>query len=260
MAARSRHRRYELYYWPEIQGRGEFVRLALEDARAPYVDVARLPEKRGGGTRRLMRLLEDRRQHQPAFAPPFLKVGRRLIGQTANILFFLGPRLRLAPRAEAERLWLHQLQLTIADWVEEVHGTHHPIAGSLYYDDQKAEAKRKSANFLAERLPKFLGYFERILARSAGRDGGLLGRRVCYADLSLFQMVAGLRYAFPDTMARLERDHPKLVALHDRVVRRPNVAAYLTSDRRIPFNQQGIFRHYPELEARALAKPSQAVI
>ena len=260
MAARSRHRRYELYYWPEIQGRGEFVRLALEDARAPYVDVARLPEKRGGGTRRLMRLLEDRRQHQPAFAPPFLKVGRRLIGQTANILSFLGPRLRLAPRAESERLWLHQLQLTIADWVEEVHGTHHPIAGSLYYDDQKAEAKRKSANFLAERLPKFLGYFERILARSAGRDGGLLGRRVCYADLSLFQMVAGLRYAFPDTMARLERHHPQTVALHDRVVRRPNVAAYLTSDRRIPFNQQGIFRHYPELEARALAKPSQAVI
>ena len=247
-AGRSRKPRYELYYWPQIQGRGEFVRLALEEAGADYVDVARLPEKRGGGTRALMRLLEDRTQHRPAFAPPFLKAGRHVVGQTANVLLFLGPRLRLAPSGEALRLWVHQLQLTVADLVEEVHGTHHPIAGSLYYDDQKPEAKRRAALFLEQRLPKFLGYFERILAGNRRRGGWLVGARLGYADLSLFQIVEGLRYAFPRSMTRLERKHPRLVSLHDRVGERPNVARYLASERRIPFNQQGIFRHYPELE------------
>jgi glutathione S-transferase len=241
--------RYELYYWPQIQGRGEFVRLALEEAGAEYVDVARLPEKRGGGMRALLRLLADPKRARPAFAPPFLVAGRRVFGQTANILLFLGPRLGLAPRAEAERLWAHQLQLTIADLVEEVHGTHHPIAGSLYYEDQRAEARRAAERFLAERLPKFLGYFERLLERNPRRGGWLVGARLGYVDLSLFQSVEGLRYAFPRSMRRLEPDHPRLVALHDRVAQRPNLAAYLTSERRVPFNEQGIFRHYPELEA-----------
>ena len=240
--------RYELYYWPQIQGRGEFVRLALEEAGADYLDVARLPEKGGGGMRALLRFLEDRRLERPAFAPPFLRAGRRIVGQTANILLFLGPRLRLAPRAEADRLWLHQLQLTVADLVEEVHGTHHPIAGSLYYDDQKPEARRRAALFLEERLPKFLGYFERVLERNPRRGGWLVGARLTYADLSLFQVVEGLRYAFPRSLARVERKHPRLVELHDRLAARPNLAAYLASGRRIPFNQDGIFRHYPELE------------
>jgi glutathione S-transferase len=240
--------RYELYYWPQIQGRGEFVRLALEEAGTDYLDVARLPEKGGGGMRALLRFLEDRRLERPAFAPPFLRAGRRIVGQTANILLFLGPRLRLAPRAEADRLWLHQLQLTVADLVEEVHGTHHPIAGSLYYDDQKPEARRRAALFLEERLPKFLGYFERVLERNPRRGGWLVGARLTYADLSLFQVVEGLRYAFPRSMARVERRHPRLVELHDRLAARPNLAAYLASERRIPFNQDGIFRHYPELE------------
>jgi glutathione S-transferase len=243
--------RYELYYWPEIQGRGEFVRLALEEACADYADVARLPEGRAGGMRALLRFLGDPKVARPPFAPPFLVAGRRIVGQTANILLFLGPRLGLATRAEADRLWAHQLQLTVADLVEEIHDTHHPIAGSLYYEDQKREAKRTAALFLAERLPRFLGYFERVLENNPRHGGWLVGARLGYVDLSLFQVVEGLRYAFPKSMARLEGRHPKLVALHDRVALRPNVAAYLASERRIPFNQQGIFRHYPELEAPA---------
>ena len=239
--------RYELYYWPSIQGRGEFVRLALEEAGADYVDVARLPGRKGMPA--LMRLLNS--DACPPFAPPFLKVkaGKQVIGQTANILLFLGPRLGLAPKSEAGRLWAHQLQLTIADWLDEVHGTHHPIAGALYYEEQKREAKRRAADFTARRLPKFLDYFERVSACNPGRTGRLVSGRVCYVDLSLFQMIAGLRYAFPRAMARLARRHPRLVALHDRVSARPRIAAYLASERRIAFNQHGIFRHYPELDA-----------
>lgn len=236
--------RYELYYWPSIQGRGEFIRLALEDAGADYVDVARTDR----GMAAMMRLMENRAVENPPFAPPFLKAGKLVIAQTANILFYLGPRLGLAPKREPTRLWAHQLQLTIADWVGEVHDTHHPIAGSLYYEDQKAEAGRRAADFVANRLPKYLGYFERLLKGDAKRNLFVLGGTACYVDLSLFQMVEGLRYAFPHAMARLESKHPKLIALHDRVAARQLLGAYLRSDRRTPFNQDGIFRHYPELD------------
>ena len=234
--------KYELYYWPEIQGRGEFIRLALEDAGANYVDVARAHR----GLVSLERMLETERLKRPPFAPPFLKAGKQIITQTPNILFFLGPRLGLAPKREADRLWVHQLQLTIADWLAEVHDAHHPIGPGLYYEEQKREAKRRAADFLTARLPKFLRYFETVLRRNPG--GYLLGKSVSYADLSLFQMISGLRYAFPRAMARLERRHPRIVALHGRVAARPRLAAYLASRRRIPFNRQGIFRHYPELE------------
>jgi glutathione S-transferase len=234
--------RYKLYYWPEIQGRGEFVRLALEEAGARYIDVAR----QRGGVAAMLELLESDKVKTPPFAPPFLKAGKVLIGQTANILLFLGSRHGLAPADEAGRLWTHQLQLTIADFIGEVHDTHHPIASSLYYEDQRKEARRRAVQFLKERLPKYLGYFERLLQRNRGR---LVGKSLTYTDLSLFQIVAGLRYAFPRAMARLERRHPRLVALHDRVAARPRIAAYLASDRRIPFNQLGIFRHYKELDA-----------
>ena len=239
--------RYQLYYWPSIQGRGEFVRLALEDAGADYVDVARL-RTRGAGVPALMRYLETDSVKRAPFAPPFLKAGNLVIAQTANILQYLGPRLGLVPTSEASRLWAHQLQLTIADWLVQVHDTHHPISGSLYYEQQKPEAKRRAAIFRAERLPKFLGYFERAIARNRGGNGCLVGRAVSYPDLSMFQMIAGLRYAFPQAMARLERRHPRLAALHDRVSARPRLAAYLASDRRLPFNEKGIFRHYPELD------------
>ena len=237
--------RYEFYYWPEIQGRGEFVRLALEEAGADYVDVARLPRR---GVPALMRFLEGRSVKQRPFAPPFLKAGKLVIGQTANILLFLGPRLAVAPKDEAERLWAHQLQLTIADWVAEVHDTHHPISGGLYYEEQKREAKRRAKDFRQERLPKFLGYFEQVLKRNPKGSGYFLGRAVSYVDLSMFQMIEGLRYAFPCAMARQERAHPRSVVLHDRVAARPRIAAYLKSERRLPFNQMDIFRHYPELD------------
>lgn len=224
---------YQLFYWPGIQGRGEFVRLALEAGGASYQDVAR---GRGGETR-MMKLLGSRAPRP--FACPFLQAGKLVIGQTSNILHFLGPRLGLAPKSEAGRALLHDRQLTVADWLTEVHDTHHPIGSSLYYEDQKREAKRRSANYRAVRLPKFMGYFE---AELKGRQ--LLN----YLHLSLFQMVEGHRFAFPRTMARLERKHPRLVENHARVTEHKLVAAYLASPRRIAFNQQGIFRHYPELD------------
>ncbi len=236
--------RYELFYWSSIQGRGEFVRLALEEAGAAYVDVAR----EEGGEERMLALLDDAGLVCPPFAPPFLKTGNRLIAQTANILLFLGERHDLAPKRDAGRLWTHQLQLTLADFVGEVHDTHHPIAASLYYEDQRREAKARSADFLANRLPKFLGYFERVLASNPRGPGHLVGARLTYADLSLFQVVAGLQYAFPKAMKRVARKHPAVLALHASVAARPRIAAYLASPRRLPFNPQGLFRHYAELD------------
>ena len=227
--------RYELYYWPSIQGRGEFVRLALEDAGADYVDVARRPR----GMQAMTRLMESRAVRHLPFAPPFLRAGELLIAQTANILFYLGPRLGLAPKGEPARLWLHQLQLTIADWLVEVHDTHHPIGAGLYYEDQKREAKRRTADFRRNRLPKFMAYFERVMKAE---------KSITYVHLSLFQIIEGLRYAFPRTMRRLEPRYRGLVALHDRVAERPRLADYLASERRIAFNEQGIFRCYAELD------------
>ncbi len=235
--------KYELYYWPEIQGRGEFVRLALEEAGAPYSDVARGK----GGTGAMFKLMENARLKQAPFAPPFLKAGKLVIGQTANILLFLGARHGLAPRDEAGGLWVHQLQLTIADFVVEAHDTHHPIGSGLYYEDQKKEAKRRTADFLKNRAPKYFGHFEDVLARNRGSKY-LAGKRLTYADLSLFQIVAGMRYAFPKAMAKLEKKLPRVVAVHDLVTARPRIAAYLASERRIPFNESGIFRHYKELD------------
>ena len=236
--------RYELYYWAGIQGRGEFVRLALEEAEADYVDVAR----EAGGEGAMIRLLDGEEVERPPFAPPYLKAGRLLIGQTANILFYLGPRHELVPASEAGRLWAHQLQLTIADFVDEVHDTHHPIASSLYYEDQRPEAKRRTCDFLKSRVPKYVGYFEKVLGRNKARGGHLIGARLSYPDLSLFQVLAGLRYAFPRAMGRLEPNYPRVAALHNIVAGRPRIAAYLASNRRIAFNQEGIFRHYPELD------------
>jgi glutathione S-transferase len=238
---------YELHYWPEIQGRGEFVRLALEAAGVPYRDVAREPGKQGG-LKPMMHLMSGKAMEHAAFAPPFLKAGSLLIGQTANILTFLGARHDLAPSDEAGRLWANQLQLTIADFVVEIHDTHHPIGSGLYYEDQREEAKRRSKDFLKARAPKFLHYFERILASNKAGPAHLIGDRLTYPDLSLFQIVAGLRYAFPRAMTALEKELPLTVALHARVKAHPKVAAYLASPRRIPFNKQGIFRHYPELD------------
>lgn len=236
--------RYELYYWPTIQGRGEFVRLALEEAGADYIDVARRPGKRGVPA--MTKLMDDRRSKRPPYAPPFIKAGKLVIAQTANILLYLGPRLGLAPRDEAGRPWAHQLQLTISDLVVEIHDSHHPVTTYLYYEEQRPAAKRRTADFWRYRVPKILGYFERVLARSGGPH--VLGRRLCYVDLSLFQIIEGLRYAFPKRMQRFEKKVPRLVALHDRVAKRPRIAAYLASKRRIPFSQWGIYRYFKELD------------
>jgi glutathione S-transferase len=236
---------YELYYWPSVQGRGEFVRLAMEECRARYRDIARESGK-GTGIPAMMALLAGRAERVP-FAPPFLKAGKLLIGQTANILLFLGPRHGLAPKSEAGRLWTHQLQLTIGDFVAEIHDTHHPVAGSLYYEDQKKEARLRAADFVKNRMPKYLGYFEKVLAQNG--KGYLLGARLTYADLSVFQVIAGLSYAFPNAMRKAARYYPRLLALNSRIQDRPRIAAYLASQRRIPFNNEGIFRCYPELDA-----------
>ena len=239
---------YQLHYWPGIQGRGEFVRLALEAAGAPYLDVARDP----GGMAAMERCLDDPAVARPPFAPPFLVDGKTVIAQTAAILFYLGPRLRLAPVRETDRLWVHQIQLTITDFVAEIHDVHHPVAGSLYYEDQRGEALRRAPDFRGNRLPKFMRWFEAVLERNpsnTGRDAPhLVGARLSYADLSLFQIVEGLLYALPKATRRVLRQVPLVTALHDTVPRQRRLAAYLASERRLPFNEQGIFRHYPELD------------
>jgi glutathione S-transferase len=242
-----RARPYILCYWPGIQGRGEFVRLALEDAGAAYVDTALEPARKGGGVPALERYLDGDDVPRPPFAP-FLIAGQQVIGQTANILLYLGTRLGLAPRDEAGRLWTHQLQLTIADWLAEVHDTHHPISPSLYYEQQKPAARRRSKAFVDERMPKFLDYFEKVLARNAAPGPWLVGRKATYADLSLAQMVAGCRYAFPRAAERSLALHPRVMAVHDAVFARPAIARYVASKRRLAFNDEGIFRHYPELD------------
>ncbi len=238
----------ELHYWPTIEGRGEFVRLALEAAGAPYVDVARGAVHAGLGVPQMQRLMQDEAQTHPPFAPPFLKDGELLIGQTAAILHYLGPRLKLVGRSQASSSWTQQIQLTICDMVSEAHDTHHPVGASLYYEEQKPEALRRAREFCQTRLPKFMQWFETVLLRNPAGPRHLVGGRLSYADLSLFQLVQGLRYAFPRAAARTLRTTPLAVALHDRVAALPRVAAYLASPRRIAFNEQGIFRRYPELD------------
>jgi glutathione S-transferase len=239
---------YELYYWPGIQGRGEFIRLALEEAGADYIDIARKPESEGGGASAIMAFLEREDIACQPFAPPFLKDGNIVVGQTANILLYLGPRHGLAPTDETKRLWVHQIQLTIADLVVEAHDTHHPISGELYYEDQKPEAKRRAAHFRMDRIPKYLAWFERILACNPDGPKQLVGNAVTYVDLSLFQIVEGLLYAFPKTMRKVVTKIPLVEALQDAIGQRPRIRAYLATNRRISFNEQGIFRHYPELD------------
>jgi glutathione S-transferase len=239
---------FELYYWPGIQGRGEFIRLALEEAQAPYLDVALVPEAQGGGASAILKLLGSTSIRRPPFAPPILRVGRQFIAQTPNILLFLGGRLKLAPSDEASKLWTHQLQLTISDFYLEIFHTHHPLGDGYAYEEQKSAAKRRTQDFLSARLPKFFGYFERVLALNHARGPWMVGARLSYADLSMAQVIAGLRYAFPSACRRALRHRPRLRALHDQVFERPRIARYLASARRLAFNNEDLFRQYPALD------------
>lgn len=239
---------YQLHYWPGIQGRGEFVRLALEAAGVPYVDVARGDAAAGQGVPALRHCLQDESNARLPFACPVLVHGKRVIGQTAAILLYLGPRLKLVGASEADRLWAHQIQLTIADAVDQAHNTHHPVGSGLYYEEQKPEALRAAQEFRSQRIPKFLGWLETVLARNPKGNQYLVGARLSYADLSLFQLVEGLLYAFPKSTRRALKKTPLVLALHDRVARHRRVSAYLRSERRIQFNEDGIFRRYPELD------------
>ncbi len=241
--------RYEFYYWPGIQGRGEFVRLALEQAGADYVDVARGSEEDGQGVAAMRAVLADGAIAAPPFAPPFLKAGEKIVAHAAAILMFLGDRHDIAPKDAAGRLWAHQLQLSVTDFVKEIHDAHHPISNALYYEEQKPESAQRTEHFLAVRAPKYLEYFEFAIARNPANLGFTIGDAPSYPDLSIFQLVAGLRYAFPRAMARIEPGYPGISALHDTVAALPRIAAYLASERRIPFNEHGVFRHYPELDA-----------
>ncbi len=235
---------YRLYYWPKLPGRGELVRLILEDAGVPYLDIARLPKEAGGGVERILEMRRGEVAGLPPYAPPILKVGDLVIAQTAVICDFLGRRFGLVGPSEKERLAALQLQLTIMDVFAEAHDVHHPVSVTKFYEEQRDEAIEAAKAFVAERLPAWLAYFERVAARSPGQ--GLVGAEVGYVDLSLFQMIEGLRYAFPKAMAR--QTAPRVFALVDRVRARPSLQLYLESDRRLPFNEQGIFRYYPELD------------
>ena len=249
--ARARREKYELYYWPSIQGRGEFIRLPLEEAGARYVDVARLPKKEGGGVDAVLGVLgaAGKGQLRP-FAPPILRMGRLLVAQTANILQVLAPRLGLVPDDDASRIAAHQLQLTVMDFVSEVHATHHPISGALFYEEQRREAKRAARSFVEVRMPKFLSYFESVLAdNKRGKHRHLVGSGLSYVDLSIFQIIEGLGYAFPRALGRLEKKIPRVLALRDLVAERPRIASYLVSARRLPPGEGGLFRRYPALDA-----------
>lgn len=240
--------KYELIYWPGLQGRGEFVRLALEEGGADYTDTALVPDAEGGGIPAVMGTLSNEELPYPPLAPPILRAGRRMISQTANILMFLGGRLGLAPGDQSGKLWANQLQLTMADFVNEIHDSHHPISSALYYEQQKAPAKRRTKHLLDTRIPKFLGYFEQIAQKNPGRGGWLIGTKLSYVDLSAAQTVAGLSYAFPKNMRRIMRDYPRLKTIHEKVFSRRRIKAYVNSGRRTPFNELGLFRHYPELD------------
>jgi len=253
MIKRNTGMAYELIYWPTIQGRGEFIRLALEAAGADYIDVARGQEASGRGMPALLAALGDTTQGHPPFAPPIMRHGKTVIAQTAAILLYLGPRLGLVGKGAPAQLWTHQIQLTIADVLQEVHDTHHPISASLYYEEQKSEADRRARMFCGARLIKYLAWFESVLSRNEPNAKAhhlhLVGAQLSYADLSLFQLVEGLHYAFPKATRRVLRTAPMVKRLHGEIALLPRVAAYLASDRRIAFNLDGLFRQYPELDS-----------
>ncbi|KAF9877843.1 putative glutathione s-transferase [Colletotrichum karsti] len=250
---------YELIYWPGLPGRGEHIRLALEEAGAEYTDTAHKED----GIKEVLAQIDDKNigdeLNPPPLAPPILKHGDLLLSQTPNILQYLGPRIGLAPKPEDDEDAIYRingLALTALDGLSnEAHDTHHPVATGLYYEDQKEESKRKAKDYIENRLPKFFGYFERVLKGKASGDGPwLYGGSLSYADLVLFQCLDGLKFAFPNALKRLEGsgEYKSLFELYDAVKERPKIKAYLASERRQKY-KDGIYRHYPELDEDASA-------
>jgi len=238
---------YQLYYWPTLQGRGEFVRVFFEDAGIDYVDVARQPPAEGGGIPNLLAVMNDGVGGVVPYAPPFVLVEGQLLWQTANILSFVARREGLIDDDPLVQAKAHQLQLTVTDLVSEAHDTHHPVSTGMVYEDQKDEARRATRAFVDERMPKFFRHFELNLEGNEAGPG-LVGDQVTYVDLSLWQTLEGLQAAFPTATRKLLPAYPQLEALHGLVAKRPRLADYLASDRRLDFNEDGIFRPYPELD------------
>jgi glutathione S-transferase len=230
---------YQLWYWPSIPGRGEFVRLALEAAEIEYEDMAREQ-----GAEALIADLQGRGGIRP-FAPPYLVDGELCIGQTAHILAFLADRHDFGAGELEVDLQLIQLQLDITDIVAEVHNVHHPVAAALYYQDQMDAAYEAARHYRDQRLPKYLDHFEAALEENGGPC--VLGDRWTHVDTSLFQLMEGLDYMFPNRMREL--DYPRLELCRQAMMEIAGVEQYLASDRRLSFNEDGIFRFYPELDS-----------
>lgn len=194
------HPSYTLLYHPDIPGRGEYIRLAFEASGVPYSDPANESKEGVGQVYTCCSpdsLGED--GNPPPFAPPMLRVsgaGKNgkslLINQTPNILFYLGKELGLAGEEEADKWHVNELALTALDFSNETHDTHHPIAVMKVYEDQKEEALKKSTQFRENRIPKYFGYFERVLkGNEAGGGRYLVGGKLTYADTTLWQVLDG---------------------------------------------------------------------
>ena len=240
---------YRLVYWPTIPGRGEFVRVILEDVGAAYIDVARLPEAEGGGSRAVVGFLADPPPGLRPLACPVLVADDLVLAQSVAIAMLLGERHHRLPGDGAGRYGVQQVLLTMTDLVAEVHSVHHPISTSLRYEDQREAAIVGARPFHAQRLPKYLDWLERLLADNG--DEVLVGAGTTVADLWVLPLLDGLDYAFPRSMAALAPRVARLRGLRDRVASRPPLVTYLASARHRPHNLSGIFRHYPELDRQS---------
>ncbi|KAL1639271.1 hypothetical protein SLS58_008113 [Diplodia intermedia] len=251
---------YELLYHPGIPGRGEYIRLVLEAAGTPYSEPAR--EKGKAGYDAVLATCSpsstgDADGNPPVFAPPALRVpgagrdGKALvIAQTPNIIQYLAPKVGLAPADEADALHASQIMLTALDLSNETHDSHHPIAVSLYYEDQKDAAKQRAKDFRENRIPKFFSYFERSLKGNEESGGGkyLVGDKLTHADTTVWQVIDGLLFAFPKELEARKEEFPLIFGkFYPGIKEEKGLKEYLASDRRLKYSQ-GLYRHYPELD------------